>query len=130
MWTLIRKYHKKATIGVLKDPEGLPRMLTLEEPWRKNERKVSCVPEGIYTCNPYNSPKFPRVWELQNVKDRSLILFHSGNTVADTEGCILVGGILTSFGDELAILHSTEALNLLRRLVGVNHSFKLTIKGE
>ncbi len=127
-WTLTRKYLPKVTIGTLKDPDGVPRMLTLEEPWRNNERKISCIPEGVYTCVPHHGMKFNRVWHLQDVPGRTAILIHSGNSTADIEGCILVGGIISPAGSDLQISHSMDALNLLRKLIGVNNGFELTIK--
>ncbi len=37
------------------------------------------------------SPRFGETFEVKRVKNRSHILFHCGNTVSDTKGCILVG---------------------------------------
>lgn len=55
-----------------------------------------CIPEGIYRLTFTNSPKFsPRlgIWipTLIDVPNRTRILLHPGNSVKDTEGCILVG---------------------------------------
>lgn len=54
--------------------------------------RASCILPGEYLVNLVWSPKFksykPR---LENVPYRAGILIHSGNTVNDTLGCILVG---------------------------------------
>lgn len=63
---------------------------TLEPPL--HGARASCILQGEYLVNLVWSPKFksykPR---LENVPYRSGILIHSGNTVNDTLGCILVG---------------------------------------
>lgn len=63
---------------------------TLEPP--TSGVKHPCIPCGDYLVNLVWSPKFksykPR---LEGVPHRSGILIHSGNSVKDTLGCILVG---------------------------------------
>lgn len=51
-----------------------------------------CIPCGTYPIEWEWSEKFQdKLWELKNVPGRSEIKVHAGNTVGDTEGCILVG---------------------------------------
>ena len=64
---------------------------TLELPWRGNERNVSCIPEGSYLATRELHPKKGIVYRLHNVEGRSGILIHVGNSLTDTEGCILIG---------------------------------------
>lgn len=67
---------------------------TLEEPWRNNQRGISCIPTGRYFCTPWrtDTPDHSKAgWRLHDVPDRKDILIHVGNTLKDTEGCILVG---------------------------------------
>jgi hypothetical protein len=77
------------TFGVLRDGQT-PFAVTMELPWVNNERQVSCIPPGRYTCQRVLSPKFGETFEILGVPGRSHILFHAGNTLEDTEGCILV----------------------------------------
>ncbi|MGR5150171.1 DUF5675 family protein [Photobacterium alginatilyticum] len=49
------------------------------------------IKSGTYTVMPYSSPKYPNVYELQNVPGRSYILIHSGNYHKDTLGCLMPG---------------------------------------
>ena len=57
-----------------------------------------CIPCGVYPIVWEWSEKFSmRLWELKNVPGRSEIKVHAGNTVKNTEGCILLG---YSFEDE------------------------------
>lgn len=71
---------------------------TLERPWLENQSKVSCIPTGTYECEPHNGAHFKNVWHVKDVPDREAILIHCGNTIADTEGCILVGQLRTETG--------------------------------
>jgi hypothetical protein len=82
--------NSEATYGVL--IQGYtPFAVTLEDPWRENEREVSCIPAGTYQCVRVQSHKFGDTFEVKDVPGRSHILFHAGNTTEDTMGCILVG---------------------------------------
>jgi hypothetical protein len=64
----------------------------LELPWKNNEPRISCIPAGDYEAELQWSPKRQRmVYELLGVPGRTEIQVHSGNTVEDTEGCILLG---------------------------------------
>lgn len=89
---------------------GQPVCVTLEDPWNDNQRGVSCVPPGSYECVPHNGRRFRDVWLLKNVPGRSYILIHSGNSIKDTSGCILVG---REFGGS-GIVKSRDTLNELR----------------
>ena len=81
---------ERGTFGVLRVGQ-VPFALTLEEPWRENQRRVSCIPAGTYRCARVQSLKFGETFQVLDVPGRSGILFHKGNTLQDTEGCILVG---------------------------------------
>ena len=78
------------TFGVLLDGK-VPFAVTLEQPWRNNQKNLSCIPMGWYTIERIESPKFGKTFEVRNVEGRSHILFHKGNIVEDTSGCILLG---------------------------------------
>ena len=68
---------------------------TLENPWKDNQRNISCIPEGEYKVRlrlPRESASRDYLHLLvQDVPNRDWILFHRGNTAKDTSGCILVG---------------------------------------
>lgn len=94
--TLIRDYKPEATPGVLRDSHGVEISKTLERPNLENNRdnpktkenESSCIPEGVYLCKRYSSPKYPSTWEVIGVSGRSKILFHPANTVDELLGCI------------------------------------------
>ena len=96
-FTLIRHYKQEATIGVIIDQEtGKHICKTLERPNLNNQRdnkatkenESSCIPEGLYVCKKYSSPKYPDTWEITDVLNRSAILFHAANYIDQLLGCV------------------------------------------
>lgn len=78
------------TFGVLRRGQ-IPFALTFELPWHDNDPERSCIPIGEYDCVRIMSPTFGDTFEVLGVRGRSHILFHWGNFLRDTKGCILVG---------------------------------------
>lgn len=151
--TLVRHaYLPDATLGTLQ--VGDLKLATLEEGWIKNPfgrggqrrqpgKRESCVDDGAYVLEEHDTPKHPHCWALVNPRlgvwhssvppglpyGRSAILIHAGNTVEDTEGCILVG-MRHAFGlagePRAFILESRNALEQLRAaLSGGPHSLEV-----
>jgi hypothetical protein len=140
--TLVRHaYLPTCTLGRL----SLETMslCTLEEPWipdpdgpggqrREPGKRESCVPDGTYLLVPHSGTRHKDVWALENpalgvwhhsVPDhatygRAAILIHAGNTVADIEGCILVGLRHGRIENADAVLESRAALDKLRAALG------------
>jgi Family of unknown function (DUF5675) len=85
---LTRTYFPEGTNGKL-ECEGKSICNTIELPWRENEAKVSCIPEGKYFIKKRYSQKFQWHLEIENVQNRSLILFHpANNAIIELNGCI------------------------------------------
>jgi hypothetical protein len=116
-----------ATFGVLLE-EDIPFCVTLERPWLGNIKSISCIPDGLYNCKRVQSPKFGDTFEIENVLNRTHILFHKGNLSDDTHGCVLVGEQFEPFRGENAVLASGEAFaEFKKRTEGID-SFLLQIK--
>lgn len=99
----------------LDNHEPIFSVLTLELGWHNNVSHRSCIPKGLYKVSKRFNTRHGHHFILNNVKNRDMILIHVGNTIADTEGCILVGlgvGKDTS-GNVTSITESIKALELM-----------------
>jgi hypothetical protein len=89
---------------------GRPYYVTLELPWKNNQKDISCVPPGTYKATRMFSEKFKKVvFVLHNVSGRDLIEFHIGNSIENTNGCILLGSEFNK--TEYAIVDSRVAFD-------------------
>ena len=85
---LTRTYFPEGTNGKIQC-EGKVICNTIELPWKKNEKRVSCIPEGKYFIRKRYSQKFKWHLEIVDVKNRSFILFHpANNALQELNGCI------------------------------------------
>lgn len=92
---------KQGVFGVLIGNDNLPICVTLENPWLNNQVNISCIPFGRYICYLHLSDKFKiTTFMVGAVPNRSAIIFHAGNTIKDTLGCILVGRYYTEFSNQ------------------------------
>jgi len=105
---------------------------TLENPWKDNQRNISCIPKGNYKVRlrlPRESASRDYLHLLvQDVPNRKWILVHRGNFPSQTQGCILVG-----LGSEQDIVHnSTLAMDLLiKEVIHLGaENINLTIKNK
>jgi hypothetical protein len=95
------------TFGVLLH-DDLPFCVTLERPWLNNIPFKSCVPGNMtYECKRISSPKFGNTFEvvMPEGSPRSHILFHKGNKMADSSGCLLIADCY----DGVGVMRSTPA---------------------
>ena len=85
-------YGPDHVAGLLKYGENFSQSVwTLECPWMNNQIFISCIPDGSYPLVAFDSPEHPDCWVITPVPGRTGILIHVGNTVRDTQGCILIG---------------------------------------
>lgn len=127
------------TFGRLAMPDGFS-CVVCERPWQGNKRRLSCIPPGTYELAMRRSEvvrattggKFSKGWEVTGVPERDHIMLHPGNTIDDTEGCLLPG---ESFGgwtveDEYrwAVTHSQRAFERLMSVLGGADSWTLEIR--
>lgn len=121
---------------ILRDPstdQGTPGVLvsesfgcrTLELPWLDNLSKRSCIPAGVYRCAIVNSPRFGRVYHVQNVPGRSAVLIHPGNWAGQipqwrthVQGCIVLGERAGTLSGQRAVLVSKPAVRRFMAAMG------------
>ncbi len=85
-------------VGVVAAPNNagtfgrLGPWVTVEEEWKNNLPRISCIPTGSYICE---RSTFHRggyeTFEVMDVDGRTLIKFHVANTEEDLLGCIGLG---------------------------------------
>jgi hypothetical protein len=128
---LSRTYFPYGTNGILEYEDKLI-CLTIELPWKNNETKVSCIPEGKYFIKKRYSKKFQWHLEVLGVKNRGFILFHpANNALKELNGCIAP---VTKFSGPGLGLMSRKAFSKLKNLVypilDSNESVELIIKSD
>lgn len=121
------EYGQNGTFGKLFLGNGTV-LHTLERTWMDNAPFVSCIPEGTYHLVPHDGTKYQDTWAIvggtvghweTDGKPRWTCVFHAGNWVSDTTGCVLVGvgrdnDMLT--GSQEAMGYLREALRVLDAL--------------
>jgi len=113
---------------ILEDTNIIFRCKTLELPWKKNARKVSCIPKGTYKVVKRTSTKYKKHFHVTNVVNRDAILIHHGNYFTDILGCILVGEAHTDINKDgqLDVSSSKNTMSFLNTIVPAH--FDLEIK--
>lgn len=95
---LERRYFSSGTNGTLYF-NGQEICNTIELPWNENQRRISCIPEGIYRIKKRYSSKHRWHLEILKVRNRSYILFHPANHARkELNGCIAPVSELTGEG--------------------------------
>ena len=126
---LIRTYHAAGVNGVLL-LEGTELCKTIELPWKNNQPRVSCIPEGRYRLRRRHSPRFREHYEVMDVKDRKYILFHAGNDAGkELRGCI--APVLQHTGEGKGSFSKAALERMKDRLYPLldnGHTITLTIK--
>ena len=99
--TLQRTYFKEGTNGALFYENNFMGFI-IELPWLDNEKRKSCIPEGVYTLKPRFSNKFNHHLLIENVPGRHLILVHPANDARkELQGCLAPVTSLTGIGKGL-----------------------------
>lgn len=108
---LKREPHPDYTVGKLYI-NGVYECFTLEDPVRETKiHGETAIPYGTYNVIINQSARFKRELPLLlKVKDFAGVRIHAGNTVDQTEGCILTGTMRTKDGKVLNSRIAFEAL--------------------
>ncbi len=117
-----RTYKEKVTLSEIEardNGEAAYSCKGLELPWKNNQRRISCIPEGMYIVKKRISPKYGNHFHLQKVTGRDWILIHHGNYTRDILGCILVGRTHTDIDRDgiTDVTHSKATMKELNELL-------------
>ena len=123
----LEEHPVEGTFGALL-LDGQVFCVTLEPPDRDNAASVSNIPPGKYVCKRFHSLKHPDTFQITNVPMRNAILFHSGNTVEHTEGCVLVAQGFGKLKGNRAVLNSGNTFKEFMEKLGSYQEFDLTIE--
>jgi Steigviridae/Suoliviridae L,D-carboxypeptidase/transpeptidase len=101
------------------------------EEWKV--RGETAIPEGVYKITVTHSKHFDRDLPLLNAVPGFLgVRIHSGNTDADTDGCILVGTKVAENGESL--LESRDAFDelfeIIRDAIDVGEEVWITVGSQ
>lgn len=115
------------TFGVLKINKRV-FCATLEPADLENIPDRSSIPAQQYACVRRSTPSWPNTFEVMAVPGRSAILFHAGNLIGDTAGCILLGEHFGKLRNDRAILNSGKTFTAFMLLLDDYDEVHLTIK--
>lgn len=110
------KYLFNETLG--EGQVGDFKFVTLELPWKNNQRRISCIPAGTYKGVKRTSPKYGLHVHILDVPGRDLILMHNANYVTQLEGCVAVGESVKDINAD-GTLDVTNSVKTLKKLVSL-----------
>lgn len=104
----------EGTLGWIVAPGFICRCI--EPPWKENRPNISCIPVGEYLVEWVRSPKYGRVYSVQEVPGRTVIRQHPGNWAGDVSkglrtnslGCQLFGAYAASIYGQMAVAQSRK----------------------
>lgn len=95
---LTRTYFPNGTNGEILH-NGKRVCSSIELPWKNNQRRISCIPEGKYELTKRYSQRFGWHLLVNNVVNRSYILIHAYNdALKESKGCIAPVTLCTGEG--------------------------------
>lgn len=101
--------------------------VTLEPSDELNKKNISNIPAQQYQCMKIRSSRFGETFELVDVPNRSHVLFHAGNTVGSTSGCVLLAQYFGKLYGNRAILNSGVTFKKFMSIMKDISKFNLTI---
>lgn len=102
--------------------------VTLECPDKLNECNISSIPAQQYQCIRIHSPQFGETFEIVDVPNRSHVLFHAGNVVKHTKGCVILAQYFGKLHGDRAVLNSGNTFKEFMEIMKNVDMFNLTIK--
>lgn len=124
--TRLEENFKYGTFGVMRIAKKV-FCVTLERPDIENKPFESSIPAQQYICKKIISPKYGECFEIQNVPDRDHVLFHPGNIIDHTVGCVITAEHFGKLGEKRAVLNSGNTYKKFMELLKDYDLFHLTI---
>jgi|GEM_PF-281553 len=127
---LERIYDVRGTSGTIRY-YGKKICESIELPWRKNVRNVSCIPEGRYRLATQIHPVKGKQLLICDVPGRAGILIHAANDAeVELRGCIAPVSKVTAPGKGLYSRIATERLeDLVIPVIDAKEEVWLVVKG-
>jgi len=116
----------EGTFGVLRIQKRV-FCVTLEPQDLQNVRDRSSIPAQQYLCRRHRSQRFGETFMVTDVPGRKDILFHPGNTEADTAGCILVAEHYGKLRGNRAVLNSGVTFGRFMEALAGHDTAHLTV---
>ena len=105
--------------------------VTLEPPWKENEKYISCIPEGQYDAIRVPSQKFGETYLFEDIFGRSAIEIHPGNSIKDTEGCIIIAsGFRKIRSNNRGVINSGDTFRIFMSVLEDFPRIKVSIKNS
>jgi len=122
----LEEHESFGTFGILRINKHL-FCVTLEPPDRENVKNISSIPAQQYICYGHKSPKYGNTFEVKHVPGRDHVLFHAGNVVEHTKGCIILAEHLGKLKGRRAVLNSGSTFKSFMSIMKNIKFFSLTI---
>lgn len=139
-------YLPTSTLGLWR--VGAERFETIERPWIADpdgpggEAQQSCIPDGLYTLRPWESPKFGPVYLFESPElgvyatdkppgakyGRTHVLLHAANEVRELLGCVAPGMRAGIVDGKHWVYESRRALARISELLGRVDVHSVTIR--
>ena len=114
------------TFGALLIQEK-PFCVTLEPGDLLNEEFRSSIPAQQYWAKKHYSPKFHDTYKILDVPGRTDVLFHPGNIIEDTAGCIILAQYWGKLRGDRAVLNSGGTFREFMKIMDPYEKFHLNI---
>ncbi len=122
----LEEHNSFGTFGVLKINKSV-FCVTLEPSDMENKQNISSIPAQQYICMKHKSPRYGNTFKIMNVPDREDVLFHPGNVVEHTRGCILLAEHFGKLKGKKAVLNSGKTFKRFMEIMKNVSYFHLTI---
>lgn len=119
------------TLLIFDDVHVIYEAKTLELPWLDNKRNISCIPADDYIVRKRKAEESPsRDYDhfiVEDVPNRSYILWHAGNFHWHIKGCLLMGSDFADINSDglLDVVNTRFTIDQLYKLLPERFPFKI-----